>query len=145
MNEQNAPRRRRPAQLDPAEHCGDYVPEPELLEILAHLAGAVSWQQASAAQRQRVLAAVTRLRTAGLSTRTIGLASEARVAQLQGMNTGSARVARSKAGDFPPAAVTARLWDEADVEEYLRWRVQRAPYPRRFKTRFAPTSEPPGE
>lgn len=142
MSEQTPPRRRRPSQLDPAEHRGEYVPEPELLEILVRLVGAASWQKASAAQRQRVLAATAQLRTAGLSPRVIGLASEARVAQLQGMQTQPARVARSKAEDFPPAAVTVRLWDESDVEAYLRWRVQHSAYPRRFKNRYAPTSAP---
>ncbi|WP_295015333.1 hypothetical protein [uncultured Micrococcus sp.] len=142
MSSANPPHRIRPVPLDPAEHAGEYRPEPALLEILARLAGAAAWEQATAAQRARALAAAAQLRTAGLDPRAIGLVSEVRVAQLQGMERPAARVARSKVEGFPTPAVTVRLWDETDVEEHLRWRVQQAPYPRRFKNRYAPSSTP---
>ena len=93
---------------------------------------------ATAGQRARVIAAAGQLRSAGLDPRSIGLVSEARVAQLQGMERPAARVARSKVTDFPAPAVTVRLWDEKDVEAFLSWRVQHSAYPRRFKNRYAP-------
>lgn len=138
VNKPEPPSQIRPEPLETGEHEGDYAPEPALLEILASVSGAPSWAGASEAQRQRVLAGVSRLRTAGLSTRTIGLVAETRVAELQGITRDAARVARSRAESFPAAAVTVRLWDETDVENYLRWRVASSTYPRRFKNRYAP-------
>lgn len=142
MKNVDPPARHRPEAVDPESHRGEYAPEAELLEILARLAGAGSWQSATAEQCRRVQIAVGELRSAGLSPRTIGLAGEARVAELQGMELPTARVARSKVAGFPGPAVAVRLWDEADVENHLRWRVQTAQHPRRFKNRFAPKALP---
>lgn len=138
MTEATPPPKNRPTRLDPDQHAGEYAPEPALLEILANLGGAASWRTATAGQRARVIAAAGQLRSAGLDPRSIGLVSEARVAELQGMERPAARVSRSKVTDFPAPAVTVRLWDEKDVEAFLSWRVQHSAYPRRFKNRYAP-------
>lgn len=133
-----APRKRRQEPLEGAEHLGEYTPEPALLEILARLTGAADWAAAKPDQKARAEAAAMQIHRAGLGPRTVGLVSEARVAELQGMQIESARTQRYRRKDFPSAHVTGNLWDENDLEEYLRWRVQTAPYPRRFKNRFAP-------
>lgn len=138
-NEQaTPPPRRRTDPVGGAQHLGEYVPETALLDILSRLTGAAGWETAAPDQRTRALTAARQIHDAGLDPRTVGLVSESRVAELQGTQIESARTQRYRRKDFPTAHVRGNLWDENDVAEYLRWRVQTAPYPRRFKNRFAP-------
>lgn len=132
------PRRRSNEALEGTQHLGDYTPQPQLLSILARLTGAADWESAKQDQQARVMAAAAEIHGSGLDPRTVGLVSEARVAELQGTHITSARTQRYRHPDFPSAHVTGNLWDENDVIDFLRWRVQTAPYPRRFKNQWAP-------
>lgn len=101
---------------------GPYEPDARLLDILAALTGAADYAGTDAQTRHQVWAAAESIHDAGLDASVVGLVPEARVQQLQGLQTNSARTIRNRDKDFPRPVVNYRLWSEVDVQAYLDWK-----------------------